>query len=561
MTGPRAGVCHSLEPSDQSWVLCHRVGVVEQSVELLVVAGGVHVELHPDGVFLAGCVTPPLALEGQQGALVIGQHPDLLLWGEGVDDDVLHGLGVVGDVHHVAGKIFDALEALRGVGKAAGGFLDSVGELHRQGGFQADDGGGDGAVSTEFPGDFHAVSGVRIDHDAAVLPGAADGIEAVLVGGAAGEEPVLALDAGEGGVGGEVEVAFHRQLVAEEIIDAGGVAIQQVGDEALEVGGLGDVHGGAGGGQRLLGGAHSVNAGGEELVEHVVFVGDDDEAVDGHTHGAGDVPGADIAEVAGGHGEADFSGVALGGVNLFGEADPAADVVDDLGHESRPVDGVDGADAPGALELEVAADVFDNVLAVIEDAVNGHVDDVGVLDGEHLGLLEGGHAAPRGEHEDANAVAAAHGVFGGGAGVAGGGAQDIEDLVAALEFVLEEFAEQLHSHVFEGGGGAVGEAADVDIVFQVLDGDDLFFGELGGAVGAGADVLEILGGDVVDEEGEDVGGEGCVALLVEEVTPAVEVVPTDGGVLLRQVEAAVGGEAFQQDVAEAGGGLVLVASR
>lgn len=178
-----------------------------------------------------------------------------------------------------------------------------------------------------------------------------------------------------------------------------------------------------------------------------------------------------------------------------------------------------------------------------------------------MGLLEGGHAAPRGEHEDADTVAAAHGVFGGGAGVTRGGAEDIKDLVAAFQFVLEEFTEQLHGHVFEGGGGAVGEAADVDVVFQVLDGDDVVFGELGSAVGAGADVLEVLGGDIVDEEGENVGGKGCVAPLVEEVPPAIEVGSTDGGVLLRQVETAVGGEAFQQDVAEAGGGLVVVASR
>ena len=112
----------------------------------MVVAGGVHIELHPDSVFLAGCVAPPLTLEGQQRTLVVRQHPDLLLRGKSVDDDVLHRLGVVGDVHHMSWEVFDALEAFRGVGETAGGFLDGVGEFHRQGGFQADDGGGDGTV-------------------------------------------------------------------------------------------------------------------------------------------------------------------------------------------------------------------------------------------------------------------------------------------------------------------------------------------------------------------------------------------------------------------------------
>jgi hypothetical protein len=49
--------------------------------------------------------------------------------------------------------------------------------------------------------------------------------------------------------------------------------------------------------------AHAIDAGAEELVEHVVFVGGDHQLADRQAHHARDVAGADIAEVARRHGE------------------------------------------------------------------------------------------------------------------------------------------------------------------------------------------------------------------------------------------------------------------
>jgi hypothetical protein len=57
--------------------------------------------------------------------------------------------------------------------------------------------------------------------------------------------------------------------------------------------------------------------------------------------------------------------------------------------------------------------------------------DVGVLQAEHLRLLERAHAAVRAEHEDAHALLAAHRVLGRAAGVAAGGAQDVQLFAAA----------------------------------------------------------------------------------------------------------------------------------
>jgi hypothetical protein len=79
------------------------------------------------------------------------------------------------------------------------------------------------------------------------------------------------------------------------------------------------------------------------------------------------------------------------------------------------------------------------------------------MQAEHLRLLERAHAPVRAGHEDAHTLLAAHGVFGRAAGVAAGGAQDVELLAAAGQFVFEQVAQQLHRHVLEGQRGAIGQ--------------------------------------------------------------------------------------------------------
>ena len=216
---------------------------------------------------------------------------------------------------------------------------------------------------------------------------------------------------------------------------------------------------------------------------------------------------------------------------------------------------------PGGLEVRVHVDGLDEVLAVVEDAVDGDVDDVLVEEGEHLCALEGGHAPGGGEHDDGKSASAAQRVLGGGAGVAGGSADDGQPVAAAGELVFEEFAEELHRHVLEGGRRAVREVRDVQVgTLQGVDGDDLGVGEGGGAVGAGRDRAQVAGGDVIDEEGDDAGGHGRVAVLAQDDAQLVQVGARQRRVLLGQVEAAVGGEAFQEDVTERTGGRVGAAS-
>ena len=204
--------------------------------------------------------------------------------------------------------------------------------------------------------------------------------------------------------------------------------------------------------------ARQVAAGFEKLVQHVVFVGGDHQAADRQAHLFGDVPRADVAEVAAGHAEADGFGVALRGVKIAGE------VIDDLRHHAPPVDRIDRADAVLRFERGVVLHGFDDVLAVVKHAFHGDVVDVCVVQAVHLRALERAHFALGRHHEHVHAFFAAQGVFGGRAGVAAGCADDVQRCARFFQHVFEGVAEKLHRHVFEGQRRAVGEGLDFEAV-------------------------------------------------------------------------------------------------
>ena len=132
-----------------------------------------------------------------------------------------------------------------------------------------------------------------------------------------------------------------------------------------------------------------------------------------------------------------------------GDGEVALEVVDDLRGDARPVDRVDGADPPARLERRVGAHRLDDVLAVVEHAVDRDVVDVGVRQREHLRLLERAHPPERDQHEHGEAALAPHRVLGRAAGVAGRRAEDVEALAARGQHVLEQVAEELQRDVLE----------------------------------------------------------------------------------------------------------------
>ena len=344
----------------------------------------------------------------------------------------------------------------------------------------------------------------------------------------------------------QVELPLTCQPVAEERSDTGTVTAEQVEDEPLEIGRLADVHRRAAGGSHFVAAAYPVDPGLEELVQDVVLVGGQHQCVDGQPHLARHVAGADVAEVTGGHGKADPLIIARG------DPQPQRHVVDDLGRQPRPVDRVDRPDAMGRLELGIRVDGLDDVLAVVEDAIDGDVMDVLVGQAEHLGLLERGHPASGGQHVDGQTIAAPHRILGRRAGVSAGGAENCQLLVAPGEFVLEQFAEQLHRHVLERSGGAVRQVTDPQRpVTDPVNRDDAGFAELLGGVGTLADGQQIVGRDVVDEQAENAMGQRRVTLGGQHTAPLFKGSVGQLRILGRYVEPTVGRQTLEQDVAEA----------
>ena len=153
-----------------------------------------------------------------------------------------------------------------------------------------------------FAGDFYAVGSVRVDEFLVLLVNLLDGGEAVGVGGFARGKTVFATDF----VQGKSQVkAFACSHFRPQRIDFRRIAIHQVEHETLEVGRFGNVHRRAGGYISMRAVARAVCTGFEKLVQHIVFIGRDNQAADRQAHLFGNVSRANIAEVAARYAEAD----------------------------------------------------------------------------------------------------------------------------------------------------------------------------------------------------------------------------------------------------------------
>ena len=109
----------------------------------------------------------------------------------------------------------------------------------------------------------------------------------------------------------------------------------------------------------------------------------------------------------------------------------ARKVIHHLRHQTRPVDRIDCADFVFALEIQIVRHRFNQVLAVIKDAIHRQVVNVGIHQAEHLRLLKRTHSPVRTGHENPNPFFAAHGVFRCTACVSAGSAKNIQFFAAA----------------------------------------------------------------------------------------------------------------------------------
>lgn len=97
-----------------------------------------------------------------------------------------------------------------------------------------------------------------------------------------------------------------------------------------------------------------------EAVKDIILVCRNDELLDGQAHALGEVSGKDVTEIARGHNKSHGRG-GEEGLGLD-EVEVCVEVVCDLGEDTGPVDGVDGGETVGLVDLGVGEESLDEVL-------------------------------------------------------------------------------------------------------------------------------------------------------------------------------------------------------
>ena len=238
-------------------------------------------------------------------------------------------------------------------------------------------------------------------------------------------------------------------------------------------------------------------SGPEELVEHVVLVGREDQTADRQAHAPGDVPGEDVAEIAARHREIDH--VAL----VARCCEIALEIVDDLRRDARPVDRIDRAETMAFLERSIAGNGLDQVLAIVEHTIDRHVEDIGVGERIHLRGLKRTHPAAGREHEHVDAALAPERVLGRGARIARGRTQYVERRALPCQDVLEELPEELQRDVLERQRRSVGDVQQMQSRLERGERRDLVAPEDVRRIGAIHDRLEVRRRDVVGVARDD----------------------------------------------------------
>lgn len=178
-------------------------------------------------------------------------------------------------------------------------------------------------------------------------------------------------------------------------------------------------------------------------MQDIVAVGGNHQLADGQPHFLGQVAGENIAKVACGHRERHAAVRAT-------QSERRLEVVHDLGHDPGPVDGVHRRQLSfAAQERLIAEALLHHALTVVEVAFDCDVMDVVALHRSHLAALDFRHSLMRMQDKDIHVLAPAAALDGGRTGITGGGPHDHNVLVALLQNVVQQAAQQLQGKVFE----------------------------------------------------------------------------------------------------------------
>mmetsp|Transcript_54942 Transcript_54942/g.146541 ORF Transcript_54942/g.146541 Transcript_54942/m.146541 type:complete len:240 (+) Transcript_54942:1089-1808(+) len=192
-------------------------------------------------------------------------------------------------------------------------------------------------------------------------------------------------------------------------------------------------------------------------MEDVVRVSCADQVLHWQPHPLGVIAGQNVAKIPCWDTEAHSA------ITIWEEPEIRIEIIRDLEHDPCPVDGVHGAEAVGLLEVQVAKEALDDVLAVVERALDRDAVHVAVEHARHLLLLDLRHAALWKQDEALHVLLAAHPVNGRAARVPTRGAQHREPARRPLQEVLVEVAEGLKRHVLERESWPVEQLHDVQV--------------------------------------------------------------------------------------------------
>ncbi len=402
----------------------------------------------------------------------------------------------------------------------AGGAANGIAEFGRMRSCQADDGY---LAAGQVAAGANADGGVRVEQ---VTGGGMKIVD--------GGQGLFGVDGQRCKVVGDLRSLFSRERQTSTVLEVrhglphpGGIAAEEIKQITLKVAGDLDVHGR---GERLDHLADRVVAVADEAGQNIILVGGEEQLADRQSHPAGEVAGEDVAEIAGRNGK--INGLAAGCAVYPA---PGVEIINNLGQHACPVDGVYGAEGLAGLEVQVAEDLLDDPLAVVEGPADGEIEDVGIGDGRHLQFLDGRDAAMWMKDEDVDILLATHPVNGSTPGVAGSGAEDVHLLAPLLQQILEEVAEKLQGDILERQGRAMEQLKNVDPILMDHRHD---LGVRKGTVGAIDQILEVGGRDFSGEKIDDLERQFGIGQTGEHI----DIAPGQGRDRFGQQQAAVIGQ-------------------
>ena len=202
----------------------------------------------------------------------------------------------------------------------------------------------------------------------------------------------------------------------------------------------------------MQGSAAVIGAGGEEIRQHIVFVGGADERSHRQSHLLCQVPGQNVSKVAGGDGEVHL--LPPGNLSPLQKVAVGLEIIGNLGGKPSQIHGVGGGKAA---VISGGKDMLHPGLGIVKVALHPEHEDVAPLLGHHLGLLHLRDPAFRVEHADFHPRNIPEALQSCLAGVSRGGGED-ENVFFHPFLGLsggEKLGKHAKGHILEGAGGAV----------------------------------------------------------------------------------------------------------